>query len=123
MLGLPEATPADAVAVAVVGSAQGDRTVIEVETSHPALVILPNPDYPGWSATVDGQAADIVRVDASFQAVLVPAGSSVVELGFTPSFLGLALFVTAMAVVALAATWRLGDRFDAHWRNSAVRAG
>ena len=122
-LGLPETTPTDAFAVATVVSAHGDRTVIEVETSHPALVVVPNPDYPGWSATVDGQAAEIVRVDASFQAVLVPAGSSLVEFDFAPSFLGLALLVTALAVVALVATWRLGDRFDAHWRNSAVRAG
>lgn len=122
-LGLPAILPADALAVATVRSAHGDRTVIEVETSHPALVVLPNPDYPGWSVRVDGQSAEIVRVDASFQAVLVPAGASVVEFDFAPSFLGLAMLVTALAVVALVATWRLGDRFDTAWRNSAGRAG
>ncbi|MEM9201022.1 MAG: YfhO family protein [Actinomycetota bacterium] len=119
-LGLPAAPPEAIDATATVVAAAGDETVIEVDSSHPALVVLPNPDYPGWSATVNGEPTEIIRVDDSFQAVLVPAGASTVEMGFQPSYLWLATMVAALTGAALVLTWRLGDRLDARWRNSVT---
>jgi len=119
-LGLPSEVPDGVTASATVLVADQDATVIAVKTTHPALVVVPNPDYPGWSVTVDGRKAEVVRVDDSFQGVLVPEGHSRVEFGFRPSFLGLTLSLTLLALLASAITWWAGGKLDERWRKSGL---
>jgi hypothetical protein len=119
-LGLPSDVPDGVTASATVLVADQDATVIAVKTTHPALVVVPNPDYPGWSVTVDGRKAEVVRVDDSFQGVLVPEGHSRVEFGFRPSFLGLTLSLTLLALLASAITWWAGGKLDERWRKSGL---
>jgi len=119
-LGLPTEVPELATGEARVREVGRDELTVDVETSAPALVILPQPDYPGWTATVDGVTVEIVRVDGAFPAVLVPAGQSVVELEFRPTYLRLALTVTILAAVMLAVTWRFGPWIDARREIAAV---
>jgi ABC-2 type transport system permease protein len=40
-----------------------------------ALVVLSDPWYPQWRAYVDGEPAELVRVDHAFRGVVVPAGN------------------------------------------------
>ncbi len=117
-LALPSAVPDGVDASALVLRADRDTTVIDVDTTHPALVVLPNPDYPGWSVTVDGERAEVVRVDNAFQGVLVPEGRSRVEFGFRPSFLGLTSSLTLLALVASVVTWWVGGNLGERRRKS-----
>lgn len=81
------------------------------------LVVLPQPDYPGWTASVDGAEVPIVRVDDSFPAVIVPAGESRIELEFRPTYLRLSLVVTFLSLGALALTWWVGPLLEHQpWR-------
>lgn len=114
-LGLPTAAPVGARGAATVVHAEGDELIVEVVTSDSALVVIAQPDYPGWTATIDGEVVPIVRVDASFPAVAVPAGESVIELRFEPSRLRPALLGTFAAVVLLAVVWVFGARLDERW--------
>ena len=100
-LGLPVGPVVDAAARASVRTADGGRIVVDVTTPAAGLVVLPMPDYPGWSASVDGEPADIVRVDDAFPGVVVGPGESVVELDYTPTRQGPALVFTLLGVIAL----------------------
>ncbi len=51
-----------------------------VDAERPALLVLSQAWSPGWSATVDGEPAEVVRTDGVVQGVPLPPGSSRVEL-------------------------------------------
>ena len=88
--------------------AEGDTVVVEVETTDPALVVIAQPEYPGWRAQVDGDDVGIVRVDDAFPGVPVPAGRHTVILRYRPSDLPLATALTGLGLLGLAVTWWVG---------------
>lgn len=53
---------------------------ITVDTNSPAVVVVRNSYDAGWSATVDGQPADVLATDYLVQGVAVPAGHHEVRL-------------------------------------------
>ncbi len=71
--------------------------VVDVEASRATWLVVPISFDPGWSATVNGEAAPIVPANVSRIAVPIGAGSSHVELRYRPPGLlpGLALTVGA----------------------------
>lgn len=85
----------------------GDETVsLRVETDDPALLVLADPWYPGWSVTVDGEPADVERVNHAFRGVYVSAGEHDVEFhyeetGFWRGLLLSGAFALGLAVAAL----------------------
>jgi hypothetical protein len=58
---------------------------LDVSASAPALLVLSEVWYPGWRATVNGQATDVLRANGALRALPVPAGDSTIVLEFTPS--------------------------------------
>lgn len=83
---------------------------IASSSSADALLAVSEMWYPGWSARVDGEPAEVLRVDYLIMGVQVPAGRHVVELVFDPASLKIGMTVSAAAlvvVVGLAAwPWR-----------------
>lgn len=61
-----------------------ERVVVEVNTESEGYLVLTDTHYPGWQATLDGQGVTILRADVLFRAVLVPAGSHVIEFRYRP---------------------------------------
>jgi hypothetical protein len=59
-----------------------ERVVLETDASVPSLLVLAEPWYPGWSATVDGSHAECLPANAWMRAVSVPAGRHRVEFRF-----------------------------------------
>ena len=76
-----------------------DRGTLEVETTAPALLVVGEHFDPGWHATVDGVAAEVVEADFVALSVPVPAGRHRVALEFRPA--GLRAGAAAAAAVAL----------------------
>ena len=61
---------------------------------------------PGWTATVDGNPADVERADLIARAVAVPAGARVIALRYHPPGLTLGALVSALAALNLGlAAW------------------
>jgi hypothetical protein len=83
---------------------------VVTETTAPGYLVLAEVWYPGWSATIDGRPAPILRANTAFMAVLVPAGTSKVDLRFSSLFLVLGAGISLTTVAALLAAWRLGRR-------------
>lgn len=64
-----------------------EKVFISVRANAPSLVVVRNAWDEGWSATVDGRTAPVLRADSFLQAVAVPAGAHEVRLAYRdPSF-------------------------------------
>ncbi len=63
-------------------SYDGDEVKSEVSTQVAKPIVISNIFYPGWKAKIDGKDAKIFKVNSIFQAVMVPAGSHILELKY-----------------------------------------
>lgn len=71
----------------------------EIDTRGDEMVFFSVPYEPGWSARVNGQEAEILRVNVGFMAVAVPGGESV-RIDFTYETPGLTLGL-ALSILGL----------------------
>ena len=92
------------------GAVPGEATYAESDPEHvrvqavasaPSLVVVRNSYDEHWSATVDGQEAEVLPVDGFLQGVPVGAGRHEVELTFRDPAIGRGLAVSALAWSAL----------------------
>jgi hypothetical protein len=62
------------------------NTEIEIEADAPGggFVVLNDVWHPCWRASVDGKAADILKANVVFRAVVVPPGKHIVRFSFHP---------------------------------------
>ncbi len=77
------------------------RMVISTSASQPALLVQTDSFYPGWQATLDGEAVPLLRADLLFRGVAVPAGEHTVELRYRPPLIRAALLVSPLALLGL----------------------
>jgi hypothetical protein len=80
-----------------------DAIALKVTTSRPAQLTLTDSYYPGWRASVDGKSAPIYRVNYAFRGIPVSAGKHTVELRYEPATFRVGLFLSLLALAALAA--------------------
>ncbi len=71
-----------------------------VATDAPAYLVFAETWYPGWSATVNGAPAPILRANLAFQAVAVPAGESEVVFRYRINDFGVGVAISAGALIA-----------------------
>ncbi|MBN1313745.1 MAG: YfhO family protein [Anaerolineae bacterium] len=85
---------------------EANRIDLKVSTDTPAYLVLSEVYYPGWKATIDGQAVPIYRANSAFRAIYIDqAGEHDVSLVFRPItvYAGLAIsIVTALATIGMA---------------------
>jgi len=81
-----------------------NRIGFEACLSQDGYVFLNEIHYPGWTATVDGEPATILRADGIFRALWVSAGSHQIEFRFWPRLLlpGAAISLATLTAVGLA---------------------
>jgi hypothetical protein len=58
---------------------------LEAEVTQPALLVLADAFYPGWSASVDGTPVPILRANLMFRAVALAPGRHNVSFTYKPS--------------------------------------
>lgn len=79
-----------------------DNWAINVASEKPALLVISQAWHPGWRAYVDGKKVPILRTNAAFQGVPVPAGASEVRLAFEPRSFIVGSLISATTLVGLA---------------------
>jgi uncharacterized membrane protein len=80
-----------------------ERVVVEATASRPAELVLTDVHYPGWKVTLDGEPADLHRVDYLLRGTTLPAGSHRVEFRYEPLSWRLGWIVSLVSLIALAA--------------------
>lgn len=82
---------------------------IEVRTSStsPSILVLSENFYPGWHAYVDGNSAEILRVNFNQRGLVLGQGQHIVEFVYRPNsfFVGLAISLLTVAALVLW-SWR-----------------
>jgi hypothetical protein len=106
-LPLPSEPPAGARPRARIEAFAPERIAVRTEGTEPGVLVLAEPWYPGWEATVDGRRAPCAPANAWMRAVPVPAGSHEVVLRFRSRRLraGWALSGAALLILGAWAGW------------------
>jgi uncharacterized membrane protein YfhO len=78
-----------------------NRRTIDLVVAQPGYLVLAYTYYPGWTATVDGRPAEILRADYVLLAVPVEAGQHRVELVYRPLSFIVGAAISGLAVLAM----------------------
>ena len=86
------------------------RVVIETELTRPALVVLSEVDYPGWTARLDDQPITHYRVNRLMRGAVVPSGRHRLEYRYQPDSFRWGLVLSGFGMIALGSlslwSWR-----------------
>jgi hypothetical protein len=106
-------------------SSDPDRPALFVTTQAPGLLVVADTWMPGWTATVDGRPAPLLRGNHAQRVIPLPApGPHAVVLRYrTPGFeLGLAMTVASISIWMLVAVFRPVVSPRSRWRpKSSIR--
>ena len=76
---------ADSTAVARLTKYAPNELTYAVSNPSEGLLVFSEVYYPGWTATIDGKPAELIRADYILRALVVPAGEHTVTLEFRPA--------------------------------------
>ncbi|HZD10361.1 MAG TPA: YfhO family protein [Candidatus Binatia bacterium] len=91
-----------------------EEVVVATRSRAPTLLVLTDADYPGWQATVDGEAATVNQVDGLFRGVFLPAGEHEVRFLYRSSSFGAGRWISAAALLAWLVVTAISTR--SRWR-------
>ncbi len=80
-----------------------ERLVIRAECETPGVLVVADAWYPGWSVTVDGEPAELLRANYAFRGVVLPEGEHEVVFTFRPSTWSAALPMCAVGLLVVIA--------------------
>jgi hypothetical protein len=85
---------------------------IHVETDRPAMVVLSDIYFPGWTASIGSRPVPVMRVDYLLKGVVVSAGVSDVRLRYEPRSvrLGALVSLASLAGVGILLATAIGTR-------------
>ena len=70
--------------------------------SAPGVLVVKDSYFPGWQATLDGQPADIVRVNGMVRGIVVPTrGRHEITMHYRPPSFSLGLILAALAFIVV----------------------
>ena len=75
-----------------------EHVTLSATTAVPALLVLTDQFYPGWTATIDGVATELRRVNFFARGVVIPKGTHTVDFVYSPTSLWSGVFCTAIAL-------------------------
>ncbi len=76
-----------------------EQIVARVATNTPALLVIADSYYPGWTAQIDGEDAPVLPVNAMLRGVFTPVGEHVVTLTYAPRSWRVGLWLSGMSLL------------------------
>jgi uncharacterized membrane protein YfhO len=107
---LVETEPANPLATATpdgraeITTYEANRVTLQTHSSGTSILVLSENDYPGWRVYVDGQSAEVMRVNFALRGVVIPTGEHQVSFVYRPwSVMGgfLLSLLTAIVLIVL----------------------
>ena len=98
---LGEAVSQDKNSVAKLLAYEPNQLTYEVSSDKGGVLVFSEVYYPGWTATIDGQPAELGRVNYILRALRVPAGKHQVKLAFFPKSVDTTETIAYVAYVVL----------------------
>lgn len=92
-----------------------EGVVLRVSSGRPAMLVLADARFPGWTARIDGAATPLVRADLVLRAVAVAPGPREVVFEYNPLAVRLGVWMSAAALIVGAAL-ALGPLVCRRWR-------
>jgi len=83
---------------------------VQVDARTDCYLVVSDVFYPGWQATVDGRAEQVLRADYAFRAVPLEAGSHTVRMMYRSSYFRIGLLFTAAGIALVALMISLRQR-------------
>jgi hypothetical protein len=87
-----------------------ERVVVEATARRAAELVLTDVHYPGWKVTLDGEAADLHRVDYLLRGTTLPAGTHRVEFRYEPLSWRVGWIISLAALLLLGAAVAIAVR-------------
>ena len=81
---LGEAVEQDTASIVTITSYEPNRLTYDVNSGKGGVLVFSEIYYPGWTATVDGKAVELGRVNYILRAIHIKPGQHQVELAFFP---------------------------------------
>ncbi len=78
-----------------------EHFTLTFNTPTDSILVLSHTYYPGWRATVDGDAAPILRANVALQAIAVRAGAHRVEMSFEPWSVKVGIAISILTIGVL----------------------
>ncbi len=88
----------------------GERVDLAVDVPDRSILVLADAWFPGWEAEVDGRPAPLVRANAAFRAVDLPAGTKAVTFRYRPRSFRVGAAVSLAGLFAVLSALFLGRR-------------
>lgn len=85
---------------------EANAVTIEVNAARDSWLILADTDYPGWTATIDGEPAYMYRANLAYRAVQLETGAHTVRFEYRPGWLLPGAFITAVAALGILVLFR-----------------
>lgn len=82
-------------------SDQAGRIQLRTVCQKPELLCVADSYHPGWVVEIDGQPADLVRVNGDYMGTVVPAGTHEVVLKFAPRGLIAGRWISGLSCLGL----------------------
>lgn len=105
---LGESKVQDNTSIAKITSYEPNHLVYDVKSGKGGVIVFSEVYYPGWTATVDGEPAELGRVNYILRALNVKPGAHKIELSFSPksvsttetiAYIAFAILVMAVLLV------------------------
>jgi hypothetical protein len=81
-----------------------NSVTVEADVQEASWLVLADPNYPGWRATVDGQEARIYTAYHLLRAVPLPPGKHTVVFSYLPTGFAISAVISALTLVVLIGT-------------------
>ncbi|MBP5778256.1 MAG: YfhO family protein [Prevotella sp.] len=98
---LGEAAVQDTASIVTITSYEPNRLTYDVNSGKGGVLVFSEIYYPGWTATIDGEPAELGRVDYILRALHIQPGKHQVELAFFPKSVDTTETIAYIAFVLL----------------------
>ena len=98
---LGEAAVQDTASIVKITSYEPNRLTYDVNSGKGGVLVFSEIYYPGWTATVDGEAVELGRVNYILRAINIAPGQHQVELAFFPKSVNMTETIAYIAFALL----------------------